>query len=212
MKLYKFRPLANLERLLDIVLHERLYCSPFDLLNDPMEGVYISKHLIPSWPPNSNSVEIIKKKNAAHLHDAQKLSRICSLSASFSDLRLWAYYADGHNGVAVEIDFNGHEADVYRVDYVESLPQYADHTILGTPFADQVLTKKTHHWNYEDEQRILQSDPYYSIEGRVISVLLGSRVDESSKRLLRKAFGERVPLLETDINENTLGVESQSKD
>ena len=38
--LYKYRSLENLGRILDILLHERLYAANFKNLNDPMEGHY----------------------------------------------------------------------------------------------------------------------------------------------------------------------------
>lgn len=31
---------------------------------------------------------------------------VCSLTASLSDIRLWSHYADGHTGVAIEIDID----------------------------------------------------------------------------------------------------------
>ena len=211
MKLYKFRPLTNIERLLDIVLEERLYCAHFEDLNDPFEGVYLSRHHMPGWLGSAGTT-VVRRKSVAALRGFEQVSRVCSLSASFADLRLWAHYADGHKGVAVEIDFTGHEADLFPIEYLTELPQHADQTVLGTPFADQILTKKTIHWEYENEHRILQSQPYYSVEGRVTAVLLGSRIDQKLKSLLSKAFGENVCLLETFINEQTLAIEIPSQD
>jgi len=41
MILYKYRSLVNFERILDIILNQRLYCSKYDELNDPFEGLFI---------------------------------------------------------------------------------------------------------------------------------------------------------------------------
>lgn len=209
MKLYKFRPLNNLERLIDIVIQERLYCAPFDKLNDPNEGIYLGTHHVPGWLIGGCGTTIVQAKSASGLRNYEQLSRVCSLSASFSDLRLWSHYADGHKGVAVEIDFTGYETDLYPVEYIAALPQHPDYTVLGSPFPEQILTKKTTHWAYESELRLLQAEPYYSIEGRVTAVLLGTRVDANIKAHLRKVIRESIPLHETFINHHKLEVETR---
>jgi len=42
MILYKYRSLEQFEYVLDILLNERLYCSYYKDLNDPLEGIYAS--------------------------------------------------------------------------------------------------------------------------------------------------------------------------
>jgi len=207
MKLYKFRPLSSMERVLDIVLNQRLYCAPFEQLNDPFEGVFLAVHHVP--PPAWGLKTPTKPKltTVSTLRDADKVSRICSLSANFRDLRLWAHYADGHKSVAIEVDFSGIEHHAVPVEYVKKLPTYYPATVLGTPFPDQILSKKTFHWEYEDERRVLQPEVYYSVADRVTSVLLGARVHPEHRDLLKKALAGRVSFFTTNINENTLEVE-----
>jgi hypothetical protein len=206
MKLYKLRSLTNLERFLDIVLNERLYCAPFEELNDPFEGLYIAvSHFPPVMLQRTGSVRH-SLENASSLHEHEKYSRICSLSSSFKDVRLWAHYADGHKGVAIEIDFAGHEADVVPIHYLTELKRYSN-TILGAVFPDDVLRHKTVHWLYEEEVRILQGAPFYPIAGRITSVILGVRVSSDHKNILDKVLPENIPMIETKINEVTLEVE-----
>ena len=42
MILYKYKSLADLEHVLDIILYERLHCSTYDKLNDPFEGLFLT--------------------------------------------------------------------------------------------------------------------------------------------------------------------------
>ncbi len=44
MILYKYRALNSIEYTLDILLKERLYCSPYKDLNDPFEGQLFDAH------------------------------------------------------------------------------------------------------------------------------------------------------------------------
>ena len=121
MKLYKLRPLSNLEHVLDIVVHERLYCAPFTDLNDPFEGVYLAVTHVPSiFFPSLGTT----KRSAATVSDVSEpasRTRVCSLSASVGDVRQWSHYGDGHRGIAIEIDFTGHESDLRKVDYLRTL-------------------------------------------------------------------------------------------
>lgn len=38
MRAFKFRAVENLHFVLDILIHERLYCAPMSVLNDIREG------------------------------------------------------------------------------------------------------------------------------------------------------------------------------
>ncbi len=210
LKLYKFRSLNNFKRVLDIILNERLHCAHFKDLNDPVEGVFLAVHHLPPVLLQSKGTVRQARACVSELRDVDAYSQVCSLSASFKDLRLWSYYADGHKGIAIEIDFTGHEADVLPVDYLTELPKYYSYTVLGTPFPDNVLRQKTIHWQYENEWRILQSAPYYSIEGRVASVLLGARISPDDKSLLDRVVPDHIPIIETKINETTLEVEPKA--
>lgn len=206
MKLYKLRSLSNFERFLDIILNERLYCTPFEDLNDPFEGLFLAvSHLPPVMLQSKGTIRQVLR-HASDLQEHDQYSRICSLSASYKDVRLWSYYADGHKGVAIEIDFSGRETDVVPIRYLTELKKYSN-TVLGTPFPEDVLRHKTVHWQYEDEVRILQSEVYYPVEGRITSVLLGARTTDDHKSILDKVLPEDISMIEMKINEVTLEVE-----
>lgn len=206
MKLYKMRSLENLEFVLDIILNERLHCAPFADLNDPLEGVYLSvAHLPPVLLQRKGTVRV-SRENSSQLHEHEKFSRICSLSKSFKDIRMWSHYGDGHRGIAIEIDFSGYEVDVYPIRYLQELKQYGN-TVIETPFADDVLSQKTIHWLHEEEFRVLQPDKYYDVKNRISAIYLGSRVSEDRKALLNKLVPDEIPIYFTKLNESTLEVE-----
>jgi len=202
MKLYKLKPLSNFERVLDIILNERLYCAYFEDLNDPFEGLFLAVSHLPPVMLQSKGTKRQYLKSVSDLHEHDNYSRICSLSTSFKDVRLWSHYADGHKGVAIEIDFSGYENDVLPIEYLNELRKHSN-TILGTPFPDEVLRQKTVHWQYENEIRIIQASTYYPVVGRITRIFLGARASEDHKNLLAQVLPKSMVMIETKINENT---------
>ena len=103
MILYKYRSLSNIKFVLDILVNQRLHCARHDKLNDPLEGVF--------W------YMLQREKGVRRIgYDKNNHKRVCSLSKSLNDIRLWSYYAEGHQGVAIEINLDNNN-DLYPVDY-----------------------------------------------------------------------------------------------
>ena len=205
MKLYKMRSLNNFEFVVDLILNERLYCAHYSSLDDPFEGIYLSVTHLPPLLLQKKGTQRVSLDNPSRLYEQEKFCRICSLSGSFEDLRLWSQYAEGHKGIAIEIDFKGHETDVVPVRYLEELKKYSN-TVLGAPFPEEVLSQKTIHWVHEREFRILQSDEYYPVKNRITAIYLGQRVSENHKALLEKLVPKDIPMYATKIDETTLKV------
>ncbi len=186
MLLYKYRSLDRLERVLDILLRERLYCSPYSELNDPFEGQFFSvfptnheRHTpavmrIPGTMENRGVVMGVKDV------------LVCSLSASCTDMRMWSIYADGHRGIAIEIEFNTDDEPVYEVKYKNRLPKYQSNIFSLRPDATYILTKKTNHWKYEKEYRVIQDATYYPISGQIQRIILGARISLDREELLKR--------------------------
>ena len=142
MKLYKYRSLAEyIEHTLDILLNERLHCAPYDELNDPFEGVFLSVAHIPRNMAFSNDARTWIRLWGASYCQITKIigkypipggTRVCSLSASLSDVRLWSHYADGHKGIAIEIDFEGMKDQPLEVEYVNRIKEIDNALSTGT--------------------------------------------------------------------------------
>jgi hypothetical protein len=210
MKLYKYRSLANFDFVLDIVLNERLHCAPYEKLNDPFEGVFLSAIHMPLVlhgiaPPMVGGRKFTKSSSISELPFVGK-TRVCSLSASLSDVRLWSHYADGHKGVAIEIDFSGIENQVFAVEYVPKLKEFGI-SLLASPESEDVLKLKTSHWEYEKEYRILAEQEYFPVHKRISAVYLGLRVAELHRQLLLRVVSLDIPVFSTKLNETRVTVE-----
>lgn len=195
MLLYKFRQFSRLDRLLDIVLNERVYCPEYSNLNDPFEGVFFTA----------------LKLRPQGLHDIDpenfRKARVCSFSKDFCDVRMWSFYGEEHRGVAVEIDFENRRDDIDEVSYSESLPSFA----IPALTVRQALSRKTKHWEYEQEFRyVTNEDRYYSISGRVRRIILGPLFPDENRELLNRILDGRIPLQRTSLNYETVEVVEQS--
>jgi hypothetical protein len=218
MILYKYRSLANLEHVLDIILNQRLYCSTYPELNDPFEGLFVitttitidrflknKKHPldIAQFPP----IEFKSTKEVKDLFDGTTDKvKICSLSSDLNDVRLWSYYADGHKGIVFEIDFSGLEK-IYEVKYSEELPSIEQLNL------HELLSRKTNHWKFESEYRIIEESKdlaegkYFDIKSKIKAIYLGTRTTDSHRELVRKVVGDKFQIWTTRINHGKIIVE-----
>jgi hypothetical protein len=216
MILYKYRSLANLVHVFDIILNQRLHCSTYPELNDPFEGIF--ETTIPYWGllrlcANTPARRRALVEGRKIYKKVEHLVRICSLSSDPNDVRLWSYYADGHRGIVFKIDFSGLEK-IYEVKYSEKLPWSSTNTILGQLSPKEVLSRKTNHWGFESEYRIideskhLEEGKYFDIKGRIKAIYLGTRTSDIHRKLLNKILPSEIPIYTTKINEKAIKVES----
>jgi len=118
--------LGNLEFVIDIIFNERLYCAHFADLNDPFEGVYLAGSRFPPELLERDDLERASIESIGKEIANKKFDRIYSFSGNFQDIRLWSHYGDGHRGIAIEIDFTGHEVDAKPVWYVDRFENYGE--------------------------------------------------------------------------------------
>jgi len=215
MRLFKFRSLSNIEFVLDIIYNQRLYCATYDNLNDPFEGLFISNLLNLSQRPKGAQLlgddeagyQVVV--SAKHINNqALENSRICSLSQSISDVRLWSYYGDGHTGIAIEIEVDDEDPLLHKVNYCNELPR-VDLGYLGDADILSLLRKKTLHWQHEQEFRIVSDEKYYCIKKKIRSIYLGSRVSPFHADILKKAVGHDIDIFHTQINPHRVEVEKR---
>ena len=202
--LYKFRPINPLDWIADILLSQRLYCPRYFEMNDPFEGTGLvlwknpnnpdQKYFVPTSPDDLLGPE------------DENNFRICSLSGSYNDIRLWSHYAGGHRGSAIEIDFKGVRNPPVEINYLERLKEY-DSTLNESPTARGLLSNKTEHWQHENEYRIFTDNQFYDISGRIMSVLLGPRCRSKEANLIKRLVPDGVPVIHTRLNELTVQVE-----
>ena len=205
MHLYKFRGLSSLERLADILVSERLYCPWYSDLNDPFEGVCMERGFFGT--PENPGRRYRVTTTVDDLADPENPVdyRVCSLSGSVSSVQMWSHYGDSHKGVAIEIDFSGAAQFPKKVNYVDGIRQY-DHLMQEHPSIGNILLYKTKIWDYEDEYRILTSEQFYNISGRIRKVLLGPRFLRQSRGLIERICPSGATIAETKLDHATATV------
>lgn len=199
MKFYKFKSLEQIEHTYEIIEKEQLYCADYRKLNDPFEGQFfvIIRQGAFSLGFSSGFDRIEKQINKILKH-----LKICSLSKDLNDVRMWSFYANDHKGIAIEIDFTGFENDVAKVHYLEALPEYN----LKTHNPAEILTKKTMHWCYESEYRVIQENDYYSVKGRISAVYLGQRISDVHMDKLNKITPSTIPIYTTKLEPHNIKI------
>ena len=214
MKLYRFRAISPIENILDIVVNKRLHGAPYEKLNDPLEGVFLS--VFQYHPVMSNlglsgsgigsikSPPIISQATVTDLPFVNEC-RVCSLSATMADIRLWSHYAGGHTGVAIELDLDAVD-DLHEVEYRDSLAEFTP-SLLGGPTSKDVLRLKTKHWEYEREFRLLTKQEFYPIPGRITAIYLGLRTSDLMAGVILRSVADSIPVYKTGVNLNSLEIE-----
>ncbi len=149
MLAYKFRSANELHYALDIIFNNRLHCSDWRKLNDPMEGQFGYSYRTTDEHDHSEEVTKIISHKRGFL--------ICSLSRTFNSHLLWAHYASGFSGLAIEVELPEDAHDVKVVEYRGVFGHVLfDSVIDPEQAAEQILSSKYKEWAYEQEVRILQ--------------------------------------------------------
>ncbi len=203
MDLYKFRSLAQLDRVADILVSERLFCSRYSHLNDPFEGQYIQTGVFRSDDGHS-TVRISTPSEVGDLRAPENPTEllICSLSSALDDVRMWSHYADSHRGVAIEVSFDEVCARPRQVQYVERLPTYS-FDAPTSPRPEEVLTTKTTHWAYEKEYRFFHNATFLPIRDRIRRVILGARCRDTDETVIRRLLPSGARIVRTRLDPMT---------
>ena len=211
MKLYKIRSLQNMDLALDILINQRLYCAPFEQLNDPFEGLFSSMQKHPDSasdaPFSFNNREEFYHSVDYLLLDNQE-ARICSLSSSIKDVRMWSHYGDSHKGIAIEMEFDNADRRIKKINYSRQLPSLTKNTPLHNK-TEEILTVKTLHWEHESEYRVIQEDMYFPITNRITAIHLGINISDLHEGLLRKIVPSTIAIVNTKLNHSDVTIESE---
>lgn len=218
MLLYKFKSSDNLMHLLDIVVHGRIYCSPYADLNDPFEGQFrelFRAGMMAMMPPGllPTGVKLGDNKvTSVVYHDLGDLAfpnttRICSLAGDARDVRMWSLYANSHSGVAIEIDAADLDPTPVKVKYGHCLPVGTMTILGGATAAADVLSCKSMHWEYENEYRVITDKAYVSVEGRITRVLFGTRAKDDLIELMDKVMDPSIGMARMRLVHSAVEIE-----
>lgn len=169
---YKYRSIENWHFLLDIFVNKRLYAAPFASLNDPMEGQ--------SYYVNGHARGDVRSAIAS-----RREWNICSLTPHVKSSLMWAYYANGHRGIAIGVELDRlKKGDIRRpVEYDSHVfvrPDEAKRSLDDV--ATTILFRKQSLWGHEDEFRVLTRRQHVAV--KIVEVHLGSLMAEADRRLM----------------------------
>lgn len=181
MNLFKFRSADNLDRILDIILMRRLYCSDVKSFNDLREGdIRVGNDL-------GREIEIFEFGQT--FSRAISEWRVCSLCKTFNNNLLWAHYADGFRGVAIDVDIPS--PDVTSVTYSDDFVFLSDHIDEGVDAAVRsALSTKARMWQYEQEARLITREEFYNLTSPVQRLIVGPRIEQPVLRTLAEVCSE----------------------
>jgi len=91
-----------------------------------------------------------------NLYGEKSKHAICSFSGerAFSNPLMWGYYANGFRGIAIEVEVNGDEANITKVNYASEVANITNGERTGDA-VNRILTTKLCCWSHEDEYRYL---------------------------------------------------------
>jgi hypothetical protein len=179
MLLYKYKPPGPFEHVADILINERLYCSPYYHMNDPFEGVFLE-----SIEMDGSRFSVLSTPDDLIAPEDYVVPRVCSLSSDCSSVLLWSFYAQRLEGVCFEIDCTGLEPSPHEVKYPVEIPRFAEPGFApSTVFA---LSHKREEWRFEQEYRLIALNEYVLVKGRIRRVMLGPRCNETIEMAIRR--------------------------
>jgi hypothetical protein len=165
MKFYKFRSVSedSFEKVRSILTSGKFWFSSLWEQNDSLEGVYLSS------APEDGGV-----------FDEKNQFKICSFSTkeALQEPLMWAHYANGFKGLAIEIEADN-TINFHKVKYQNEFSQNNDELAtknLRLNKIIKIITHKTSNWEYESEFRCIKkmNSPGKSPVGRVTGVYFGA--------------------------------------
>lgn len=196
------------ERDVTTLMNNQLYLPTKDNLNDPTEGLYGDDALrlfFNAFSEYSHNVEDQYNK----FTDKFSNVGVYSLSKTFDNELLWAYYAGGHTGFAIEYDidileqtlnYNKYAKQLYKfdVEYLNDVPQIDISTFSGNKTIEMLkrfIGTKSLSWEHEKEVRLIfESTGYLDIDFRAVTAIyFGSRMpDDDIDFIMEKLKGRRL--------------------
>lgn len=178
MRAYKFRSADRMEFVFDILFNQRLYCAEWHTLNDPVEGVFVYSHSGQNREAAEDFMKVVQEEKT-HL-------RVCSLSKTLDSHLLWAHYAGGFSGVAIEVELDENEPEIVDMSYRGVFAGVNESENVDPAIvAREVLSSKYDAWAYEQELRILTTETFYKPNFPIKRVIAGHRMPSALFDALR---------------------------
>ena len=119
---------------------------------------------------------------------------ICSLSAISDNKLKWAYYANGHTGIAIGVEVS-QNTDLHPVEYKGLSGLSESFENKPSEAARQILSRKLEIWDYEEEYRAFVLNDRY-VEADIKEAVFGRRVSPENIIFFKKLFSTFIQGLE----------------
>ena len=191
MKVYKYKSLGDADCMLvrekqlsylkDIYENHRFYASKYNVLDDPMEGIFKSYY--------GNGNDIVQK-----IINGKENIRICSLSPTFRSMLMWSFYANCHKGYCIEAEID--DKKLIKVSYDDNPIMIESQNASEEDKIKNLLSRKYKDWAFEKELRVLCKESYVDIT--VSKIYFGMRVDNSLFQQLKEEIKTKNKNIEVD--------------
>lgn len=216
MKLYHYTKFEDI--IYKILPKMQLKYGSFLNMNDPLEFYQSVRIRL-----NSNTIPHINRISDEFDQQIKnyKLISFCKDSENRKGWQLptmWAHYADKHEGVCLEFEFNIEDDDNNRsIEYVDKIPNYPMISEMQENLTQQVnnyiqdlkklvFFKKLKDWQIENEYRMIYKsdnsrETFLNISGTLTKVYLGFKASENGLN------SPKVKILESILKEYNIDVE-----
>lgn len=207
------------ERDINTLVNNQIYLPTKDELNDPTEGFCNDDAIVGFLEIHRQYSSEVKNIYINILDKLQNIG-IYSLSKNNDNELLWAYYASGHTGFAIEYDIDILKENLnynpyfpfifdFEVNYVKRIPR-ADMSLLKdrdiNRFLKTYLGSKSLSWKHEDEYRlIVDGNGLLDIDYRALTgIYFGCRMnDREIDFVMNKLKGRGVKYYQMELIENS---------
>jgi hypothetical protein len=188
MKLYKLKSVDGdgFFYTLDMIVNDRIFLSTCESMNDINEG---------RWTLEDGQNES-NKRSANKLRKLINSRRFtCFVDGIYNPL-MWAHYAGGFSGIALEYEIDEKKYDLRKI-YYDGIPCISNIQVEGIlhdkllPQDIGILKRKENYWNYEGEWRLYGKDRNNSYLNNIRpqSVIFGTK-DTKYGEILRKIISK----------------------
>lgn len=111
----------------------------------------------------NNRIEFLREQEGHFRKELKKMSEplgVLCLSATPYDILMWSHYANKHRGIVLMFDRKGLVKSLdqcYKVDYKNNVIDVKVLIDNLSKWHIPLLTKKSDHWDYEEEWRIIKN-------------------------------------------------------
>lgn len=180
MRLYKLKSLQGdgILHVVDSIVNERLFLSTREFMNDINEA---------HWNCSGDCInDIPYRKVAQEFRKVADSIRFTCFVEAIDNHLMWAHYAGGFTGVALEYEI---DRNIYRIEKIEynGIPDVnrdsMERVLNGELHITDtgVLKRKDSFWVYEDEWRLFGAAPARYIQGvKPKALIFGAKLSEGS--------------------------------